>query len=64
MPKILAAAAAVTVSAGTVVPSRVVLPIEVEGEVITRVVTLSSSKSSWRAPTILSSVSEITTSPE
>ena len=68
--KIFFAAAAVTVSAESAVevdpPVVVALPREVESvpDLITKVVTLSSNKSSLRAATILSSESVITTSPE
>ena len=63
------AAAAVTVKALSDVdaePLELALPREVESEpvLITKVVTLSSSKSSFNAATILSSVSSKTTSPE
>ena len=62
------AAAAVTVieesSVDVVPPEVVAFPREVDCSVITSVVTLSSRRSSFKALTILSSVSLITTSPE
>ena len=70
MLKIFFAAAAVTVRAESAVevdpPEVVALPREVESVpvLITKVVTLSSSRSSFKAATILSSESLITTSPE
>ena len=70
MLKIFFAAAAVTVSAESAVevdpPVVVALPRAVESVPVltTRVVTLSSNKSSLRAATILSSESTITTYPE
>ena len=68
MLRILAAAAAVTVkeeSAIDVDPPEVeALPNAVDWDVMTRVVTLSSRRSSFKALTILSSVSLITTSDE
>ena len=62
MLRIFAAAAAVTVREES---SEVLsLPRVVDWLVITRVVTLSSNKSSFNAATILSSLSRKTTSPE
>ena len=64
----LAAAAAVTVNEESWVdvdpPEVAALPKVVDWEEITRVVTLSSKRSSFNALTILSSVSKMTTSDE
>ena len=68
MLRILAAAAAVTVKEESEVdvdpPEVEALPNAVDWDVMTRVVTLSSRRSSFKALTILSSVSLITTSDE
>ena len=67
MLKIFFAAFAVTVkdeSAFEAVPEELAFPNEVESLVTTKVVTRSSNKSSFKAATILSSESLITTSPE
>ena len=62
MLRIFAAAAAVTVREES--SEEFSLPRVVDWLVITRVVTLSSNKSSFKASTMLSSVSLKTTSPE